>query len=157
MKLSDIKVGVVKELSGNNRFYYAVKGKGAWLNSGIRLKPSSTTDLKRALVEVNPVMTGKPEIVDMLVPLFKKVYDIRRLGSAALTICNIADGTIDAAIDIRGKLRIVDVAAAYLIAKEAGVSIHSEDYSISLKTRVNFVMAGTNDLLLSILNIIEQV
>ena len=156
MKLSDIKLGIVKELSGSKRFYHAIKNTGAWLNLNTRLKPSETAELEKALIEVNPVMTGKPEIVDSLNPLLKKVFDIRRLGSASLTMCNVADGTIDAAIDIRRKLRIVDVAAAYLIAKEAGVAISMEDYPINLETRVNFVMAAMPELLNSILFLLQK-
>ena len=154
LKLSNIKIGIVKELSGARRFYHAIMGKGAWLNQKHPLKPSQVTELSKAVVEVNPVMTGKTEIVDALVPLLKNVYDIRRLGSAALTTCNVADGTIDAAVDIRKKLRIVDVAAAYLIAKEAGVAYYVKDYPITLETRVNFVIASTQDLLRSILSLI---
>jgi fructose-1,6-bisphosphatase/inositol monophosphatase family enzyme len=39
----------------------------------------------------------------------------------------VADGSTDAFVDIRGKLRTTDVAAAFLILKEAGGIITSPD------------------------------
>ena len=45
---------------------------------------------------------------------------LRHLGANALEICYVADGATDAFIDIRGKLRVTDIAASNLIILEAG-------------------------------------
>jgi len=59
----------------------------------------------------------------------------------------VADGTIDAFIDIRGKLRTTDMAAAWLITKEAGGKITSPEGSplkvrLDPKQKVAFIAAN---------------
>ena len=49
------------------------------------------------------------------------------LGANALELCLLAEGRIDAFVDVRGKIRITDFAAAYLIASEAGAKITDAD------------------------------
>jgi myo-inositol-1(or 4)-monophosphatase len=60
------------------------------------------------------------QLVDQLAEVLKRTRHLRHLGANALEICYVADGTTEAFIDIRGKLRITDIAAAYLILLEAG-------------------------------------
>ena len=59
-------------------------------------------------------------------------------------MCFVARGFLDAYIDLRGKIRPTDVAAGYLIAKEAGAKIYSDDGSnlesdLDVKTRFSYV------------------
>jgi myo-inositol-1(or 4)-monophosphatase len=51
--------------------------------------------------------------------------DLRRLGSAALEICAVADGSLDAYRE--DDLAVYDWAAAMLIAEEAGAVVHRPD------------------------------
>jgi len=51
------------------------------------------------------------------------VRRIRTLGSASLELCYVADGRLDAFVDLRSRTRIVDVAAGVLIVKEAGGTV----------------------------------
>jgi myo-inositol-1(or 4)-monophosphatase len=53
--------------------------------------------------------------------LLPEVRDIRRLGSAALDLCAVASGTLDAYFE-RG-LKPWDLAAGALIAREAGAQV----------------------------------
>jgi len=53
-------------------------------------------------------------------PVLQKSRHLRHLGANALELCYVADGTTDAFIDLRSKLRVTDIAAAYLILLEAG-------------------------------------
>jgi len=46
----------------------------------------------------------------------------------------VADGTTDAFVDIRGKLRTTDMAAAWLIIKEAGASMTTPEAGASMTT-----------------------
>ena len=50
---------------------------------------------------------------------------VRLLGANALEACYLAKGSLDAYIDLRGKIRATDIAAAFLIVKEAGGIIYS--------------------------------
>jgi myo-inositol-1(or 4)-monophosphatase len=59
----------------------------------------------------------------------------------------VADGTIDAFVDIRGKLRTTDVAAAWLIIREAGGIITTSegkplDARLDPRQKVEFIAAA---------------
>jgi myo-inositol-1(or 4)-monophosphatase len=63
---------------------------------------------------------------------------MRILGSVAIELCYVADGTYDAFLDIRGNLRIVDVAAAKLIVEEAAGLVTNE-YNQPLNGKLNVI------------------
>ncbi|MDX1452301.1 MAG: inositol monophosphatase family protein [Oleiphilaceae bacterium] len=101
-----------------NECYRAVLGQGSSLNDQ-PLRPSGLTDASKALVA-----TGFPyekSTVPMLLKRVEKILmhcqDIRRLGSAAMDICWVASGRLDAYFE---SLSPWDFAAARLIALEAG-------------------------------------
>ncbi|MDD2835179.1 MAG: inositol monophosphatase, partial [Methanothrix sp.] len=48
------------------------------------------------------------------------VRRIRTLGSTALEMALVASGRLDAFVDLRGMMRVVDIAAGRLILEEAG-------------------------------------
>ncbi len=100
--------------------FYAGAGTGAFLN-GHPIRCAGTDELKRALVA-----TGFPYVKDNLPLLMRRLQavlsecaDIRRIGSAALDICWLACGRLDAYYET---VQVWDFAAAQLIAREAGVS-----------------------------------
>lgn len=99
------------------------KGQGATLNDeSIRVSP--ITDLNHALVT-----TGFPydrrERTDYYVGFFsamiRKAQDVRRCGSAALDLCNVACGRYDGFWEWR--LHPWDIAAGSLIVREAGGAV----------------------------------
>jgi myo-inositol-1(or 4)-monophosphatase len=49
-----------------------------------------------------------------------KVRRIRTLGSASLEMALVASGKLDAFVDLRGMMRVVDVAAGKLLIEESG-------------------------------------
>ncbi|MDW8040840.1 MAG: inositol monophosphatase family protein [Nitrososphaerota archaeon] len=102
--------------------YTAVKGEGAKRNNQ-EIKPSKQTDLAEAVIGVDLNTYKAREIVPHITNLIEQTKHIRHLGANALELCYVADGTIDAFIDIRGKLRATDTAAAWLIIKEAEATI----------------------------------
>ena len=61
----------------------------------------------------------------VLAELLPQVRDVRRLGSAALDLCRVADGTVDAYYE-RG-LNPWDLAAGWLVATEAGARVTDLD------------------------------
>ena len=63
----------------------------------------------------------RAEEFDTLVKLMPRFVDVRRFGSAALDICHVAEGTIDAYYQV--DIKEHDWAAAMLIAEEAGLEI----------------------------------
>lgn len=99
--------------------FYASAGGGAFLN-GQPIRCAATGELKRALVA-----TGFPYVKDNLPLLMRRLQavlsecaDVRRIGSAALDICWLACGRLDAYYE---SVQVWDFAAAQLIAREAGV------------------------------------
>jgi myo-inositol-1(or 4)-monophosphatase len=126
--------------------YYASKNKGAFLNyKRIFVKREHTSD---STIGIN-VSGVKPAIVERLAPIIAEATHIRQFGANALEMCFLARGFLDAYIDLRGKIRPTDVAAGYLIAKEAGAKIYSDDGSslesnLDVKTRFSYA-AVAND------------
>jgi myo-inositol-1(or 4)-monophosphatase len=67
-----------------------------------------------------------------------------------------AQGLMDVFIDLRNKIRIQDIAAGYIIVKEAGgLLLDSEfkplDADLSYDTRVSFIAAANQEILDEIL------
>jgi len=104
------------------RTYYALRGQGAWLEESGRLTQlfgpvaGRTGQILATGFSYDPDV--RAEQAAMLGSLMDGFADVRRLGSAALDLCLVADGTHDAYGE-RG-LNEHDFAAGALIAEEAG-------------------------------------
>lgn len=112
-------VGVVHDPLLDERFE-AVVGDGAWLGAR-RLRVSSETEWGRALVATGfayDVHRSDDDNLASFRNVVKSARGIRRDGSAALDLCYVAAGRVDAYWEL--KLHPWDVAAGYLIVEEAG-------------------------------------
>jgi myo-inositol-1(or 4)-monophosphatase len=108
--------------------YVGTLGGGAWLHSAWqpaprRLACTSGVPLARALVGTGfsyaaGERAAQGGVVAQLVP---RVRDIRRAGSAALDLCSVAAGLLDAFYE--AGLHAWDGAAGGLIAREAGAEV----------------------------------
>jgi myo-inositol-1(or 4)-monophosphatase len=104
------------------RIYYAARGQGAWLEEAgtlTRLEgpvPGRKGQLLATGFSYDPGV--RSEQAAHLAELLEGFADVRRLGSAALDLCMVADGTHDA-FGERG-LNEHDFSAGALIAEEAG-------------------------------------
>ncbi|WP_447929079.1 inositol monophosphatase family protein [Vreelandella sp. EE27] len=114
------KVGVVHAPFLDETFT-AVQGGGAYLN-GQPIEPSKASDLAATLVG-----TGFPydraerkALMPRLEAVLTNCQDIRRNGAAALDICDIACGRLDAYFETVSPW---DFAAGWVIAREAGASL----------------------------------
>jgi len=130
--------------------YSAERGKGAYKN-GERIKPSETNTLEEAVLGIDFSNFKARQVVDRLIRILERTGHLRHLGANALEICYVADGTTDGFIDIRGKLRATDLAAAYLILTEAGGIITTptgEKLNVPLNAtqRVSFITAANKSL-----------
>jgi myo-inositol-1(or 4)-monophosphatase len=105
-----------------NTTYIAQRGRGAYRN-GRKIKPSGLSSLEEAVIGVDINTLKIRELIPKLLPVLQRSKHIRHLGANALELCYVADGTTDAFIDIRGKLRTTDTAAAQLILREAGAQL----------------------------------
>jgi myo-inositol-1(or 4)-monophosphatase len=108
--------------------YTATLGGGAWLESGWLAEPRRLTCNAGVALQDALVATGfgyqasqraaQGVIVGALLP---RVRDIRRNGSAALDLCSLAEGLLDAYYE-QG-VHAWDIAAGGLIAREAGAVV----------------------------------
>ena len=99
--------------------YTAQKGCGAYKDDRT-IRPSTNTSMEEAVIGIDLNSYRIQKIAPRLTKLIGKTKHVRHFGANALELCYVADGTIDAFIDIRGKLRTTDMAAAWLIIREAG-------------------------------------
>ena len=114
--LSSLETALVMDIFSGREFW-AVAGTGAYLGEE-RISVSRTRDLSKAVVSLDKSrLEGDPSWV---ISVASKVDATRQLGSAALELCYVASGTLDAHVDLRGRIRPTDVAAGLLIAREAG-------------------------------------
>lgn len=100
----------------------AGRGHGAW-RDGARLRPREDVALGQALVGTGFGYTTRrrTEQAAVVAEVLPQVRDIRRLGSAAIDLCLVADGTLDAYYE-RG-LNPWDMAAGALVVGEAGGAV----------------------------------
>ncbi len=110
----DITMAVICDISNNT--YCALKGKGAFMN-GRRISSGKKGARPKPVVSVYSY--GVPEVPQGLIE-FEKSVIVRALGSIALDMCYVADGTLDGLIDTRGLVSGYDIMAGTLILKESG-------------------------------------
>jgi myo-inositol-1(or 4)-monophosphatase len=144
--LADWAVSVAAEADGTmvagavfvprrDELYSAARGGGAWLSSGaldplgedapqpVRLACNPAVPLEQALVATGFGYEAGRRLVqaEVLRAVLPRVRDIRRGGSAAVDLCSVASGTVDAYYE-RG-VNLWDIAAGALIAAEAGARV----------------------------------
>jgi myo-inositol-1(or 4)-monophosphatase len=108
----------------------SVAGAGSWRYAGddrVRLVASPVEKVAHALVATgfNYVPEVRAKQAAAMASFIPQVRDIRRIGSAALDLCALAEGQLDAYVE-QG-LKPWDVAAGGLIAREAGLVLSGLD------------------------------
>ena len=157
--LGDVYAGMVADLV-HGATYTAFEGKGAFRN-GEKIKPSTTAVLHDAVIGLDLNTYKVKEIVPKLTGLIAETKHIRHFGANALELCFVADGSTDAFVDIRGKLRTTDVAAAFLILKEAGGIVTTPDnqavnVELDPKQTLSFVASGNTEIHKKILSLVKS-
>jgi myo-inositol-1(or 4)-monophosphatase len=119
-------VGVVHSPTVNAT-WHASKGGGAFLND-VKIACNDPVELNRALISTGfaydvQVRTEQLKIVNALLP---QIRDLRRIGSAAADICHVATGMVDGYFETG--LFEWDLAAAELIAREAGATVTTRSW-----------------------------
>jgi myo-inositol-1(or 4)-monophosphatase len=129
-----------------DELFTAEKGKGAWLN-GESIHTGSRTELNKSLLVTGlpyDRFTNPDNNLDNIKHMALKVRGVRRLGSAALDLCFVADGRVDGFWEIR--LEPWDLAAGMLVASEAGAVVTKRDGSGDLLKPPVSVVAANPDL-----------
>ena len=140
---------VCNQATGNT--YVAARGMGAELN-GEPIQSSRKGEMKDSIL----VFNGLP-------PGYFGWKQYRALGSAALDLCSVADGTFDGFADFSSGLALWDYAGAALICLESGVAV-SEANGAKLNfrnllkvpsSRIRLLAAGTKSLHKSLFHSVE--
>lgn len=126
--IDDVVVGAVAEIF-RDRSYSFLKGSGAYYNN----EPA-----QRFIIEGSDAVIAyfeEPDLIGRIHRLWLRLGrpKIRSLGAASLDIINVSMGRFRAFIDLRGRLRNIDVAAAVGFARELGaVVIDDKGSSINI-------------------------
>ena len=156
--ISEVYAGLVTDLF-HDITYTALEGKGAY-RDGKKITPSKVTNLDEAVIGLDLNTYKVKEVVPRLTDLIGKTKHIRHYGANALELCYVANGLTDAFVDIRGKLRTTDVAAGFLIIKEAGGLVTTPenkvlDNKLDPKQTLKFVASGNKQIHETILSLVK--
>ena len=145
-RLSSVVDAAIIDLTTGD-IYHASKEKGAYWNYerinliGSFNNRSEHTFQQDLIIGMN-ISGISADTTNRLSRIISKAIHIRHFGANALELCYFARGLMDAYIDFRGKIRATDMAAAYLIVKEAGAKIYSDDGSeLESELGVNHTMS----------------
>jgi myo-inositol-1(or 4)-monophosphatase len=157
--LNTIHTSLVADLP-HDITYIAQKGKGACRNYH-KIASSQNILLEEAVIGIDLNTYRVKEIAPKLSSIIQKTKHIRHLGANALELCYVADGTTDAFLDIRGKLRATDMAAAWLIIQEVGAKITTPEgkplnVKLDPKQKVTFIAAANQKIHKIILNSLRR-
>ena len=154
VKLSSVVVAAIIDLSRGD-LYHASDQRGAFMNkTQMQVSKSfefaGSNNLDDILVGLNLSGASSGNMMGLL-RVISNANHIRHFGANALELCYLARGLIDAYIDIRGKIRTTDLAAAYLIVKEAGGKLYSTDglkldSVLDNKARISFVAVSNDEI-----------
>ncbi len=125
--LWDLQVGVVRDLTSGVR-YEAISGGGARVNGHkVTRRPFDPDDVLVALLaDYSDLATVES--------LQRRQHHIRDLGSAALELCLVGTGALDAFDAPEDWLRVIDIAAGTLFVREAGGRVVHPATGIDLDT-----------------------
>ena len=155
--LDSVYAGLVADLP-HNKTYTAIKGSGAFCNSK-KLATSQVPKLEDAVVGLDINSYNGKFALENVYSIVKKTKHIRHFGANALEICYVAEGLTDSFIDLRGKIRTTDVAAGFLIAKEAGANVTDPanrliDVPLDPKQTLSFIASGNKQIHSQILSMV---
>jgi myo-inositol-1(or 4)-monophosphatase len=152
--MADVELGYVYDFGAREEFV-AVRGQGARLDGAELQARGPGYGLELVGLEA-----AKPDLILPLVErLSGRAYRIRAIGSLALTVVYVAAGRLDGMLGGR-PCRSVDVAAAQLIAREAGASVKFDHLDLTeahldLAARYD-IAAGLDEELLGTLLAIQR-
>jgi len=158
--LRDVDVGLVMDLY-SGMVFTAKKGEGAYLN-GSKVTASKLVGLEDAIISVELDYPKRARTLTRIyLPLMERTLKLRHLGSTALEIAYVASGALDAFVDMRGLTRSVDLAAATLIAREAGGLVVTPDggeLNMELKAtaRSSLIASGNRQLAGEIVELLRK-
>ncbi len=157
-ELADVYSGMVVDLF-HDVAYTAFAGEGAYRN-GERITTSKTTSLDEAVIGIDLNAYKTKVNVPTFTSLMENIKHTRHWGANAPEICFVAAGLTDAFIDLRNKIRTTDVAAGFLIVKEAGGIVTNPknkpiNVKLDPKQTLSFVASANTEIHQKILSLVN--
>lgn len=131
--------------------YEAVKGEGALLN-GSKITVSKTSELSKSVLGTGfpyDKGTDPDNNLSYFNELLPRIGGIRRMGAAAMDLCQVAAGRFDGYWEM--KLKAWDIEAGVLIVEEAGGSTFVKD-----EEKGFFVIAGNDEIFPRLQEVIQR-
>jgi myo-inositol-1(or 4)-monophosphatase len=144
--MDDVLVGYVYDF-GTGEEWTAERGAGTRLNGA-----ALDGDRPKDRIEILALEATRTDLVARHTPpLVSLVHRLRIFGSLAISLCQLADGRVDAVCSLK-PARSVDIAAAQLLVRERGLAIELPEQPpfgaapLDLEGRSRVVAAGTDEL-----------
>ena len=142
-RMDDVHFGYVYDF-GSGEEWVARRGEGATLNGErLSVRPKETIEILSFEATLTSLVARDAGKVAGL------AYRLRIMGSLALSLCHLAAGRVDGVCSLKGA-RSVDIAAAQLLVREAGLAIELFDdprafgeAELDLEGRSRVAAAGT--------------
>jgi myo-inositol-1(or 4)-monophosphatase len=157
-ELADVYAGMVIDLA-HDVTYTAFRGEGAFRN-GQKIVSSKTLSLDEAVVGLDLNTYKAKGVASKVTALIENTKHIRHFGANALEVCYVANGLTDAFVDLRGKIRTTDVAAGFLIVKEAGGIVSTPDnkplnVKLDPQQKLSFIASGNMQIHQKIVSLVK--
>lgn len=142
LTFGNVKTGYVRHLVTGVE-WFAEREKGAFRDG----EPISTSDGLHTMG--TELYTSMPPGMDRAMRPLQLATKVRCIGSVALDLAYVADGTFDAFVDLRGIGRTFDVAAGYLLVGEGGGIVADgdgrpmDDVEIGFDVRSDVIAVGS--------------
>jgi myo-inositol-1(or 4)-monophosphatase len=154
-RLSEVCEALVVDLA-NGVVFESKLHEGAKRNSNPIFSSKTIHRLSESMIGIDLNLVDLRIYLSKIIGILNLARRKRYLGSNALELCLVACGKYDAFIDLRGMSRVTDIAAAYLILKEAGGIMVNErgvevDTELHPTSRLSFVAAANTNLCKNIL------
>jgi myo-inositol-1(or 4)-monophosphatase len=143
--MDDVLFGFVHDFATGDE-WTAERGGGARLNGA----PLAGEPPKDPIELLSLEATRTDLVARHTPPLVGIAHRLRIFGSLAISLCQLADGRVDAVCSLKAA-RAVDIAAAQLLVRERGYAIELPDARpfgaapLDLEGRSRVVAAGTTD------------
>jgi myo-inositol-1(or 4)-monophosphatase len=147
-RLENASHGIVRNLVSGDTYYSEADGYST--KNGAEIKTSTLQELRDATLGIDISRTTLP-VVRSLNGLVSSIKRQMHFGANALETCLFAEGKLDGFLDVRGRIRVMDMAAGYLIARQAGgvfTDASGLDLNPEISVRERFsVVGGGNPIL----------
>ena len=119
--MADVAFAYVYDF-GPDEEWHARRGEGAWLDGNKLSEAPVERRSKDGRLEILAIESADPRYLYLAGEMANTARRLRILGAMAVSLCQVAAGRVDGMVSL-WRCRAVDVAAAQLIAREAGAFV----------------------------------